>query len=47
MGGVLRLLAEEAPRSWEDIPGVAILGAVLGVLLVWAAIRAMFGKRDK
>jgi hypothetical protein len=40
------LLEENAPRSWDDIPAVGILGAVLGVLLLWAAIRALFGKRD-
>jgi hypothetical protein len=31
-----------ADRAWTDIPGVRILGAVLGILLVLAAIRAMF-----
>jgi hypothetical protein len=40
------LLEENAPRSWDDIPAVGILGAVLGVLLLWVAIRALFGKRD-
>jgi len=44
---VLTLFTQDAPRPWDDIPGVVILGAVLGVLLLWAAIRAMFGKRDK
>ncbi len=43
---MLLLLEENAPRSWDDIPGVAILGGVVGVLLLWAAVRAMFGKRD-
>jgi hypothetical protein len=33
-----------ADRAWTDIPGVRILGAVLGILLVLAAIRAMFRK---
>jgi hypothetical protein len=32
-------------RSPTDIPGVRIVGAILGILLVAAAIRAMFGKR--
>jgi hypothetical protein len=31
--------------SWYDVPAVQILGAVLGTLLLVAAIRAMFGKR--
>jgi hypothetical protein len=28
-----------------DVPWVKIVGAVLGVLLVYAAVRAMFGKK--
>jgi hypothetical protein len=31
--------------SWYDVPGVRLLGAVLGTLLLVAAIRAMFGRR--
>lgn len=31
--------------SWYDVPGVQILGAVLGTLLLVAAIRSIFGKR--
>ena len=31
--------------SWTEIPGVRIIGAILGVLLIAAAIRAMFGRR--
>jgi len=34
--------AEET--SWQDIPGVQVVGAVLGILLLLAALRAMFGK---
>ncbi|MEV4628581.1 hypothetical protein AB0J90_20155 [Micromonospora sp. NPDC049523] len=30
--------------SWYDVPGVRLLGAVLGALLLIAAIRSMFGK---
>ncbi|HET8683711.1 MAG TPA: hypothetical protein VFM54_17860 [Micromonosporaceae bacterium] len=33
------------PRPWTDIPGVRLVGAVLGALLLLAAIRAMFGPR--
>jgi hypothetical protein len=33
------------PVSWYDIPAVRLIGAVLGVLLLVAAVRAMFGKR--
>jgi hypothetical protein len=34
-----------ADRPWTEIPGVRILGAVLGALLLLAAIRAMFRGR--
>jgi hypothetical protein len=36
------LAAEEIP--WHEIPGVKLVGAVLGILLLGAAIRSMFGK---
>lgn len=36
------LAAEET--SWYDIPGVRLVGAVLGTLLLLAAIRSMFDK---
>lgn len=35
--------AEEV--SWHDIPGVRVLGAILGTLLLIAALRSMFGGR--
>ncbi len=38
------LLHLAADRSWTEIPGVRILGAILGILLLFAAIRAMFRK---
>lgn len=41
--GTLVRAAEET--SWHDIPGVRILGAVIGVLLIFAALRSMFGGR--
>ena len=31
--------------SWYDVPAVQILGAIIGTLLLVAAIRAMSGKR--
>jgi len=37
------LLAESA----SDAPGVKILAVVVGILLIAAAIRAMFGKRKR
>jgi hypothetical protein len=30
--------------SWYDIPAVQVLGAILGSLLLVAAIRSMFGR---
>lgn len=41
----MRLLLAAAERSWDDIPGVRLIGAVLGTLLLVAAIRSMFGRR--
>jgi hypothetical protein len=38
----ITLTAEEV--SWYDVPGVQLLGAVLGTLLLLAAIRSMFGR---
>jgi hypothetical protein len=34
-----------ADQPWTEIPGVRILGAVIGILLLVAAIRAMFRGR--
>jgi hypothetical protein len=34
-----------APRGATDLPGVKLLGLVLGLLLIYAAIRAMFGRK--
>jgi hypothetical protein len=35
----------EQDVSWYDIPAVQIIGAILGTLMLVAAIRAMFGKK--
>jgi hypothetical protein len=37
----LPIAAEEVP--WTEIPAVRLLGLVIGALLLFAAIRAMFG----
>ena len=39
-----RAVAVAQDVSWYDIPGVRLVGAVLGALLLLAAIRSMFGK---
>jgi hypothetical protein len=36
-----------AERDWQDVPGVRVVGAVLGILLILAAIRSLFGRRRK
>lgn len=38
-----RLLAAQE-TSWYDIPGVRLVGAVLGTVLLIAALRSMFGR---
>jgi len=32
---------------WDEIPGVVLVGVVVGVALLVAAIRGMFGRRGK
>jgi hypothetical protein len=44
MTGVLAVW-EAAERPWEDIPGVVLVGVIMGIGLVIVAIRAMFGKK--
>ena len=39
------LAALAADRPWTEIPGVRIIGAVIGTLLLLVAIRAMFRGR--
>jgi hypothetical protein len=36
-------LADSGPAG--RVPGVVLAGVVIGVMLLWAAIRGMFGKR--
>lgn len=40
MAPIVTFAAEQT--SWHDIPGVQVVGAVLGILLLIAALRAMF-----
>ena len=42
-----RLAAEDSPRAWEDIPGVVLVGVIIGLVLLVAAVRGMFDRRDK
>jgi hypothetical protein len=34
-------------RDPTDLPGVKLLGLVMGAAFMWIAIRMMFGKRNK
>ena len=34
-----------ADKGPDQVPGVVLAGLVIGVLLIWAAIRGMFGRR--
>jgi hypothetical protein len=43
---MLAKLAGEV-RPWDEIPGVALVGIVIGLVLLVAAIRFMFGRRDR
>lgn len=45
--GVDPIVTAAEPVAWSDIPAVRILGAILGVLLIVAAIRAMFGGKGR
>ena len=42
VSAVLPYLADKDP---QHVPGVVITGVVVGIALVWLAIRAMFGKK--
>lgn len=39
------LASHLADRSWEDIPAAGVVGAILGAVLLIAAVRAMFGRK--
>jgi hypothetical protein len=39
------LLAQDSPRPWDDIPGVAWIGILMGVAFLVIAIRYMLGKK--
>ena len=45
MDGVHSMAAYVADKEPGQVPGVVITGVVVGVLLMLAAIRGMFGKR--
>jgi len=35
-----------ADRPWSDIPGVAIVGGLIGLVVIWLAIRYILGKKN-
>jgi hypothetical protein len=42
---VQALIAYLADKGPNQVTGVVVTGVVVGILLLWAAIRGMFGKR--
>jgi hypothetical protein len=40
-----QLAQAAAPRPWSDIPGVAVVGGVIGIVIVIAAIREMIRRK--
>jgi hypothetical protein len=34
-----------ADRPWSDIPGVAVVGGLMGLAFIWLAIRYILGKK--
>jgi hypothetical protein len=41
--GMLAILA--ADRPWSEIPGVGLVGGILGIMIIIVAIRYMFKKK--
>jgi hypothetical protein len=39
------IAAPDDPRGWDEIPFVALVGIVIGLIVVWGAIRYMFRKK--
>jgi hypothetical protein len=37
--------APDDPRAWDEIPFVPLVGIVIGLIIVWGAIRYMFRKK--
>jgi hypothetical protein len=42
---MLTPLASSAPIPWNDIPGVAVVGGVVGIVIIIAAIREMLRRK--
>jgi hypothetical protein len=38
---------EPLARDANDLPGVKLTGLVIGAILLWIALRTMFGKKDR
>ncbi|WP_412539579.1 hypothetical protein R8Z50_27560 [Longispora sp. K20-0274] len=34
-----------ADRAWDDIPAVKLVGLILGAMIMFVAIRSIFGKK--
>jgi hypothetical protein len=44
---VSRATGTDGNRDANHVPGVVLTGIVIGTLLLWAAVRSMFGKKKK
>jgi hypothetical protein len=41
----MQLAAPDDPRAWTEIPVVVLTGIALGLVIIWAAIRYMGGRK--
>jgi len=41
----VRFAVPDDPRGWDDIPFAPLVGIVIGLIVVWAAIRYMVRKK--
>jgi hypothetical protein len=47
IGHLVALAPGVGNRDANHVPGVVLTGVVVGTLLLWAAVRGMFGKKRK
>lgn len=41
----MAILMQEGTRNWQDIPGVVLLGIIMGLGFLVVAIRMILGKK--
>jgi hypothetical protein len=42
---LLAAVAPDDPRPWDDIPFAPLVGIVIGLIIIWSAIRYMVRKK--